>query len=84
MNQSEFRIVTNMKKFILSLDSLIDNFPKKEKVLKDKIKSVSYDILELIFLANLKEEKLEIQKEILNKISMLDFYLETSFKKKIY
>ena len=36
MNTTEFRIVNNMKKFILSLDNILINFPKKAKVLKDK------------------------------------------------
>ena len=54
---SEFRIVKNMKQFILSLDSFLINYPKNEKILKDKIKSTSYEILELILLANLKQER---------------------------
>ena len=79
---NEFRIVKNMKQFILSLDSFLINYPKNEKVLKDKIKSTSYEILELILLANLKHEKLEEQQLIISKISMLDFYFEESYKKK--
>ena len=55
---NEFRIIKNMKQFILSLDILLINYPKIEKILKDKIKSTSYEILELILLANLKQEKL--------------------------
>ena len=47
-----------MKQFILSLDILLINYPKSEKIFKDKIKSTSYEILELILLANLKQEKL--------------------------
>ena len=72
---SEFRIVKNMKQFILSLDSFLINYPKNEKILKDKIKSTSYEILELILLANLKQDKLEEQQLIISKINMLDFYL---------
>lgn len=79
---NEFRIVKNMKQFILSLDSILINYPKNEKILKDKIKSTSYELLELILLANLKENKLEEQQLIIVKISMLDFYFEESYKKK--
>ena len=81
MNTTEFRIVNNMKKFILSLDNILINFPKKEKILKDKIKKTSYEILELIYLTNLKEEKREWQQIIISKISMLDFYFEEAFRK---
>ncbi len=79
---NDFRVLKHMKQFILSLDSILINYPKKEKVLKDKIRSTSYELLELILLANLKENKLEEQQLIIVKISMLDFYFEESYKKK--
>ena len=79
---NEFRIIKNMKQFILSLDILLINYPKSEKILKDKIKSTSYEILELILLANLKQEKLIEQQLIISKLNMLDFYFEESYKKK--
>lgn len=79
---NEFRVLKHIKQFILSLDSILINYPKKEKVLKDKIKSTSYEILELILLANLKENRLQEQELIVVKLSMLDFYFEESFKKK--
>ena len=80
---NEFRIIKNMKQFILSLDILLINYPKSKKILKDKIKSTSYEILELILLANLKQEKLIEQQLIISKINMLDFYFEESYKKNI-
>ena len=36
-----------MKQFILSLDDFLVNYPKSEKILKDKIKSTSYEVQEL-------------------------------------
>ena len=71
-----------MKQFILSLDDFLVNYPKSEKILKDKIKSTRYEILELILLANLKQDKLVEQQLIISKINMLDFYFEESYKKK--
>ena len=68
--------------YILSLDDFLVNYPKSEKILKDKIKSTSYEILELILLANLKQDKLVEQQLIISKINMLDFYFEESYKKK--
>ncbi len=82
MKSEEFRLVKNTKKFILSLDDLLINFPKNEKVLKDKIYLTSYEILEKIFAANLITEREPIQKEIVSKLNMLDFYFEIAFKKK--
>ncbi len=66
MNINEFRIVKNIKKYILSLDKILVNFPRKEKILKDKIKETSFDVLELTYYANTLEEKKEIQKQIIS------------------
>ena len=82
MNTNEFRIITNLKKFIISLDNILINFPKKEKVLKDKIKETSYEVLELIEYTNLITDKINYQYQIISKLSMLDFYFEESLKKK--
>ena len=74
-----------MKQFILSLDEIIINYPNKEMVIKNRLHSDSLDILEYIYLANIEEErdrKIGYQNKVLSKISMLDFYLEKSYKKK--
>lgn len=78
---NNFKIELKLKDFILDLDDILINFPKREYILKDKIEKTSLDILELIFLVNntLDKSYLDI---ILSKISMLDFYLEKSYKKK--
>ena len=78
MNTNEFRIIINMKKLIYSLDHVLISFPNKEKILKDKIRDTSFEVLELMKLANIKKEKVDI----ISKISMIDFYLEFSFQKK--
>ena len=83
MNNNNFRLVNNMKKFIMSLDSFLDNYPKKELIMKDNMYKCSYEILELIYYANQLDDinmKMDIQKKIDSKLSMLDFYLERSFK----
>ncbi len=82
MNE-KFIIAIKMKSLITSLNEIIVNYPRSEFVLKDRVTNVGYDILELIYLANTKEDRLEIQKEIIVKICMLDFYLEVSYNKKI-
>ena len=79
---NNFRLINNMKKFIMSLDSFLDNYPKKELVMKDNMYKCSYEILEHIFYANQleNEPKMAVQKQIVSKLSMLDFYLERSYK----
>lgn len=78
-----FLIVKKVKDFIYSIDDFIINFPRKEFTIKDRIINDSMNILELIYIANLDNEKKELKKIILAKLSMLDFYIERSYKNKI-
>ena len=81
---SEFYIASSVKKFIISLDSIIINVPNKEKYFKEQIYINSNNLLEYIYLANYQntDNRSEYQKLILTKISMLDFYFEYLFTKK--
>lgn len=79
---NNFLIIKYMKNFIMSLDNIVINYPRKENVIKDRLFNDSLDILYLIYLANYSEERKNIQIKILSKISMLDFYLERSLKNK--
>ena len=79
---NDFLIVKNMKRFIMSLDKIVINYPRKENVIKDRLYNDSLDILYLIYLANNSKERKNIQVKILSKISMLDFYFERSLKNK--
>lgn len=82
---NDFLIVKNMKVFINDINKILINYPRCEYVIKNKIEETSLDILEYIYYANnIKEldKKNDIRKLILAKISMLDYYLEYSFKKR--
>ena len=74
-----------MKKFILGLEVILVNFPKKEFLTKDMIYKDALKVLELVYTANdiddIKEKR-RLQIEILGKINMLDFYLERAYKKR--
>jgi hypothetical protein len=80
--KSEFRIIVLMKNFIFDLNNLLKTFPKNERILTDNIKKESFKCLELIFFANNISDRENVQKKIISKISMLDFYLEYAFKMK--
>lgn len=78
MNE-KFLIVKYVKEFIYSIDNLVINFPRKDFVIKDRIINDSLDILEMIYIANSNND-IELKYRILSKLSMLDFYLERSYK----
>lgn len=77
-----FLIVKRIKKFIFSIDNLVINLPRKEIIVKDRLLTDSFDILELIYIANSNNSK-DIKISILSKLSMCDFYLEYLYEKKI-
>ena len=66
----------------MSLDSILINYPKKDIIIKKRIINTSFELLELVYLANNKiDNKENIKYECLSKISMIDFYFEYSYKK---
>lgn len=80
-DNEKFKVVNETKKFIDFINEILVNYPKKSYILRDKIEETSYEILELIYLTNLIDDRLDKQKEIISKISMLDYYLEISYDK---
>ena len=77
-------IAQNIKKTIIYIDKIVDNFPNTEKALRDKIKMDSYELLEYVYLANVSEDTLRqnYQNKLICKIKMLDFYFKISLDKK--
>ena len=78
-----FLVARYVKEFIYSIDEMVVNFPRKDFVIKDRIINDSMDILELRYLANSSDLNKELRYRILSKLSMLDFYLERSYKNNI-
>lgn len=79
---NKFLLANETKNFILSLDSILINYPKKDIIIKKRIINTSFELLELVYLANNKiDNKENIKYECLSKISMIDFYFEYSYKK---
>lgn len=82
MNEDRFLISKYMKEFINNIDKIIINIPNKERVIKDKMYTTSYNILYLIYKANYtcnKSIRYNICLDILANINMLDYYLERCY-----
>lgn len=76
------KIILRLKKTIIYTEKVLENFPRKDIILKNKIIDIFYNILELtheIYIDS--ENKNKIIKKILIKIRMLDFYLQISLEK---
>lgn len=80
--QDKLILNNKIKKTIIYVEKIIDNFPNKYYVLKDKIILSFYQLLELAYKANIHKEKIYM-KEILVKIRMIEYYIKVSFNKKL-
>ena len=64
----------------------MDNFPKKDIELKNRIRSNTYDLLEIAYAANSIED-VNIKNQLLNKmiakIKVIDFLLNLTYDKQI-
>lgn len=87
MKNDKFKIIIITKEFLFDIEDILCRFPNKEKVLKDKFKSLIYEIIELIYEANYlmldkyKDERIRLQLKVMSKLSLLDLLLEESYRK---
>ena len=83
---SNFALLNNTKKTIAFINKQLINYPKSEVVLKQNIEKNMYEIIELIFsysINDVERIKIKFLKDLIIKLSMLDFYIATSFEKRI-
>ena len=79
-SHEKFMIANVARKTIRYIEKNTINFPKEYSVLKNRIISSCYDILENIYRANIFQD-ISVKKEIVVSIQMLNFYLEEALRK---
>lgn len=83
---SNYSLLNKTKLTIIYINKQIINFPKSERVLKDNIEKNMYEIIELIYfyyLNDVKRIKQKYLKDLVVELSMLDFYINMAFEKRI-
>ena len=86
MKEEKFKIIQFIREFLVMIDSQMENFPKKDIELKNRIRMNSYDILEIAYEANTeisKETKAQYLQKIIAKVKVIDFLLNLAYDKKI-
>lgn len=86
MKEEKFKIIQFIRELIIHIDNNLDNFPKKDIELKNRIRNTSYDLLELSYKANVSsnvEYKKGLLEEIIAKVKIIDFLLNLCYDKKI-
>lgn len=86
MKEEKFKAINFIRELIVYLDSLLDNFPKKDLELKNRIRNNSYDLLEISYEANLSNDKIERERllsKAIAKVKILDFLINLCYDKQI-
>lgn len=82
MKTEKFKVIDFIRQLIIAINKELENFPKREIELKRRIKTNSFDILELSYEANSLEDvkvKAELLQKMLAKIKVIDFLLNLSY-----
>lgn len=80
--QDKLLIISKIKKSIIYIQNVLINFPNTEYVLKNNIIDSYYELLELVYKANIHKD-IFYMKESIVKIRMIEYYIKTSLEKKI-
>jgi len=82
---SNFNLLNKTYKMIEYFDEILNNLPKKEYILKQKIEKALYESIECLFAYNINTMpriKDKYLKDYLVKIAMLNFYSNIGYHKK--
>ena len=86
MKEEKFQVINFIRNLIIVIDKELSNFPKKDIEIKNRIRSNSYDLLELCYEANITssaENKKRLLEKVIAKIKILDF-LGIQFLKSLF
>lgn len=86
MREEKFKIIQFIRELLYKIESELDNFPKKDIEIKNRIKTATYDLLEQAYLANTTldiELKKRLIEQIIAKIKVIDFLLNLSLDREL-
>ena len=86
MKEEKFKVINFIRQLILVIDKELENFPKKDIEIKNRLRTATYDLLEIAYEAN-SSKVLEYKERLLNKImakvKIIDFLINLSYDKKL-
>ena len=84
MKGEKFKVINFIRELIVYIDKYLENFPKKDIEIKNRIRNISYDLLEESYLANItQDDKNKYIEEMIAKVKLLDFLLNLCYEKQI-
>ena len=86
MKEEKFKIIQFIRELLVRIDKELDNFPKKDIEIKNRIRNNSFDLLEIVYNANTtsnENRKKELLEFAIAKIKTIDFLLNLSYDKEL-
>ena len=86
MKEEKFKVLQFIREFIVRVENELENFPKKDLEIKRRIKDSSYELLELVYQANMLEEvkdKKYLLVKAIAKVKMIDFLINLSYDREL-
>ena len=86
MEKEKFKLINFIRELIVYIDNNLDNFPKKDIELKNRIRNTSYDLLEISYIANTTQDniyKVKLLEQVIAKVKIIDFLLNICYDKQI-
>lgn len=86
MENEKFKVLNYIRKLLTYIDQNLDNFPKKDIELKNRIRNESYDLLYLSYKANTTdniEKKIDLIESSVAKAKVIDFLINMCYDKQI-
>lgn len=86
MKEEKFKVINFIRELVIYIDKYLENFPRKDIELKNRIKNLSYDMLELAYQANISNEnenKINYINGIIAKVKVIDFLFNLCYDKQI-
>ena len=86
MKEEKFKVIQFTREFIVRVDKELDNFPRKDFEIKTKIRNSSFELLEMLYEANLVKNdirKSDILEAAFARVKLIDFLLNLSYDKEI-
>lgn len=86
MKEEKFKILQFIREFIVRTEKELESFPKKDIEIKKRIKDNGYDLLEIVYEANITEDtskNRDLLEKGIAKIKLIDFLINLSYDKEL-
>ena len=86
MKEEKFKILQFIREFIVRVDKELENFPKKDIEIKSQIRTESYELLRIMYKANLTKDnikKVDLLEDVIARVKVIDFLINLSYDKEL-